>query len=432
MSTASFSRSRTGDRFYNPPARRQQQQQLLKQSQNHHQQEEREVIRKEKLQYQQFNRNQPNHRRQKWPLTAEVKGKAVEQRTELDECVSTATSVSTRTTIATPGVASSSLSNSTNLDRFLEYTTPSVQAQYFSKTSMKGWQTKEDEFRQYFVLGDLWESFKEWSAYGAGVPLLLNGSDSVVQYYVPYLSGIQLYIDPSKPSPKTRRPGEESDESSREPSSNGSSDGEAERGLNSHDVWRPREVAEFNSLQGLRVKSSNGSSSDEGESSSSTGVLIFEYFEHDTPFSREPLADKISLLASRFPELNTYRSCDLSSSSWISVAWYPIYRIPTGPTLQNLDSCFLTFHFLSTPFSGGRHEWQCHFTSSPSKISNCLPLPIFGMACYKFKISMWDQNGGDESPKANSLMQAADEWLRHLNVNHPDYRFFASHNYYWR
>lgn len=50
------------------------------------------------------------------------------------------------------------------------------------------------------MLGDLWESFKEWSAYGAGIPLLLNGSDSVVQYYVPYLSGIQLYVDPSKSS----------------------------------------------------------------------------------------------------------------------------------------------------------------------------------------------------------------------------------------
>ena len=69
---------------------------------------------------------------------------------------------------------------------------------------MKGWRTQGDEFRSYFVLGDLWESFKEWSAYGAGVPLLLNGSDSVVQYYVPYLSGIQLYIDPSKPSLRIR------------------------------------------------------------------------------------------------------------------------------------------------------------------------------------------------------------------------------------
>ncbi|KAF3773379.1 hypothetical protein EJ110_NYTH55433 [Nymphaea thermarum] len=63
-----------------------------------------------------------------------------------------------------------------------------------------------DEFHPFLMLGDLWESFKEWSAYGAGVPLVLNGSDSVVQYYVPYLSAIQLYADSSscpqsKPSP---------------------------------------------------------------------------------------------------------------------------------------------------------------------------------------------------------------------------------------
>lgn len=56
----------------------------------------------------------------------------------------------------------------------------------------------------YIVLGDLWDSFREWSAYGAGVPLLLNGSDSVVQYYVPYLSGIQLYRDPSRSLPQRR------------------------------------------------------------------------------------------------------------------------------------------------------------------------------------------------------------------------------------
>lgn len=50
----------------------------------------------------------------------------------------------------------------------------------------------------YFVLGDLWESFKEWSAYGTGVPLLLNDTDLVMQYYVPYLSAIQLYVEPKR------------------------------------------------------------------------------------------------------------------------------------------------------------------------------------------------------------------------------------------
>ncbi|PQM33759.1 imidazole glycerol phosphate synthase hisHF chloroplastic [Prunus yedoensis var. nudiflora] len=31
------------------------------------------------------------------------------------------------------------------------------------------WRTHEPELHPYFVLGDLWESFKDWSAYGAWV-----------------------------------------------------------------------------------------------------------------------------------------------------------------------------------------------------------------------------------------------------------------------
>lgn len=69
---------------------------------------------------------------------------------------------------------------------------------------MRGWRNYEVRKDSYFLLDDLWQSFKEWSVYGVGVPLLLNGSDSIVQYYVPYLSGIQLYIDPSKPLPSLR------------------------------------------------------------------------------------------------------------------------------------------------------------------------------------------------------------------------------------
>jgi hypothetical protein len=56
----------------------------------------------------------------------------------------------------------------------------------------------------YFCLDDLWESFREWSAYGAGVPLVLNGGESVIQYYVPYLSAIQLYADPARHDASTR------------------------------------------------------------------------------------------------------------------------------------------------------------------------------------------------------------------------------------
>jgi len=39
-------------------------------------------------------------------------------------------------------------------------------------------------------------------------------------------------------------------------------------------------------------KPSTGSPSEETESSNPPGQLIFQYFEHETPYNREPLADK--------------------------------------------------------------------------------------------------------------------------------------------
>ncbi|CAH1431342.1 unnamed protein product [Lactuca virosa] len=226
------------------------------------------------------------------------------------------------------------LSSLCNLERFLESITPFVPAQYPSKRDVRGWRT-QDECQPYFVLGDLWESFKEWSAYGAGVPLILNDSDSVVQYYVPYLSGIQLYSDPLKSSTKSRQHIEES------------------------------------------------FSSDDNESPTPQNCLSFEYLERNQPWGREPLTDKILDLARKFPELKNMKSCDLLPSSWLSVAWYPIYRIPMGPTLKDLDACFLTFHNLHTPMTGN----ECGETDGFPKMS----LPVFGLASYKLKSTIVDQ-----------------------------------------
>ncbi|KAM1215773.1 hypothetical protein ACFX2J_012142 [Malus domestica] len=382
MSGVSIARIRGDNRFYNPPAIRQQQQ--------------RKKLEEEK------------HQRQS---------------VDSDDCETS---------------YSSGSGDATNLDRFLEYTTPVVAAQYFSKTSVRGWRSREAELHPYFVLGDLWESFKEWSAYGAGVPLLLNGSDSVIQYYVPYLSAIQLYVDPSKSSTRIR-PGDESDaESSRETSSDGSSDYGTERGFNNVPYgtlgWQNATDVNGHGWNKTvpRTEPLNGSSSDEsGEACNPPGQLIFQYMEHDQPFGREPLADKISFLASQFPELRTYRSCDLSPSSWISVAWYPIYRIPTGPTLQSLDACFLTFHFVSTPTKGASTD-RLQFGGPRARDNQSanfkLSLPIFGLASYKFKVPFWNSNGVYECQKADSLLRAADNWLRQLQVHHPDFNFFVSHS----
>lgn len=55
-----------------------------------------------------------------------------------------------------------------------------------------------------------------------------------------------------------------------------------------------------------------------------------------------------------------------------------------------------------------------------------ISLPVFGLASYKFKSTIWTPSGG-EKQLANSLLQSADDWLRQYHVDHPDHRFFASH-----
>jgi hypothetical protein len=104
------------------------------------------------------------------------------------------------------GVSSSSASPSgrllhSNLDCFLDVTTPKVKPQTLRKSCLRDPSLKrciDPDGIPFFSLGDLWDSFDEWSAYGAGVPLMLNGDENVVQYYVPYVSALQLYTLPSR------------------------------------------------------------------------------------------------------------------------------------------------------------------------------------------------------------------------------------------
>ncbi|KAL8216812.1 hypothetical protein R6Q57_023649 [Mikania cordata] len=317
----------------------------------------------------------------------------------------------------------------TNLDRFMKHTTPVVTAQHFPKTSIKRWRNQENGYRPYFILGDLWESLNEWSAYGAGVPLVLNESDSVIQYYVPYLSAIQLYVDSSAPLTKLRRPGEESDsDSSRATSSDGSYEPRVEEN-NDGSI-----VKNFNKLTLRDDNYFDGNGAEESEIRNSPEHLIFEYFERALPYHRAPVTDKISDLASKFPELKTYRSCDLTQSSWVSIAWYPIYRIPVGPSLQNLDASFLTFHSLSTQIKSMDMD-KPHQHGSPAikvddvGIPSQLTLPIFGLAVYKFRTSDWTQSGSHGTEVVNSLMNSTENWLRSLNVLHPDFVFFKNRDF---
>ncbi|KAH7676504.1 hypothetical protein IHE45_07G020800 [Dioscorea alata] len=385
------------DRFYNPPAMRRQ---LLLQQQKLQEQPSAAAAQPQKA-----------VRPRTKPAAPVVEVREAENRAESDDSSAKPSASGSSSSSSVSSTSSSPLllppSPAGNLERFIEFTSPSVAAQYFSKTSVRGRRNRDGaDLCPYFNLEDLWESFAEWSAYGAGVPLVLNGRDSVVQYYVPYLSALQIYVDSS------RCPGEESVGDIGQGTSSDGSEGDANQ---------------FS-------RQNRDDPANDTEISNQPERPIFEYLERDPPYGREPLADKISSLASRFPDLKTYRSCDLHPSSWISVAWYPIYRIPIGPTLRDLDACFLTFHLLATPIktnSSGpnkdRPSSSARKSGGANGMSTKLHLPVFGLSSYKFKGSIWTSDSDAEQQQVTSLQETADKWLRDRQVNHPDFRFFASH-----
>eukprot|EP00250_Pteridium_aquilinum_P005782 c15824_g1_i1 orf=181-501(+) len=59
---------------------------------------------------------------------------------------------------------------SSNVQRFLQHTTPRVPAQFLPKTHLRSVCSQGSDRCEmgFFSLNDLWDSFDEWSAYGAG------------------------------------------------------------------------------------------------------------------------------------------------------------------------------------------------------------------------------------------------------------------------
>lgn len=101
-------------------------------------------------------------------------------------------------------------------------------------------------------------------------------------------------------------------------------------------------------------------------------------------------------------------------------------------------TCRYISHDFDFSFVNGTGKNQPQFiTSSGRKVygadgSSKIPLPVFGLASYKLRGSILTPNGADQWKQANSLLQDADNWLRNLQVNLPDFQFFVSHNSQWR
>lgn len=295
-----------------------------------------------------------------------------------------------------------------NLECFLDSTTPVVPSQFLSKSEIRNlnrlWHPWERERVEFFTLGDLWNCFDEWSAYGAGVPINVDdagGHETIVQYYVPYLSAIQIFT--SNSSLNYQR--EETDSETRDSFSDSLSEESESEKVSRWDGCSSDECAVFDQETPSHLNDR-------------LGHLYFQYFDRSTPYGRVPLMDKISSLSKRYPGLMSLRSVDLSPATWMAVAWYPIYHIPMGRTIKDLSTCFLTYHTLSSSF---QEMDENGLSKRQRKEGICVP--AFGLATYKMQGDVWI-SGKKDKEKIASFVSVADSWLRQLGVQHHDFNHF--------
>ncbi|CAA6666603.1 unnamed protein product [Spirodela intermedia] len=271
-----------------------------------------------------------------------------------------------------------------NLESFLKCATPAVRTQFLPKVTMifpsplfSFVVAPGRDSIGYFVLEDLWDCYDEWSAYGVGAPIRLNGHETVVQYYTPYLSALQIYTGKSLDL---------------------SSDNEEGR------------LSRTNSISSNRMWDSDDSGTDQDTElkiKKPLGKLYCQYFDHSSPHQRLPISG-----------LNSLRSIDLSPASWMAVAWYPIYHLPSQRNPKELYSAFLTYHSLCSSFEEGLKTRETGGTTA---------LPPFGLATYRMQRRVWVKPGTEDSQKISSLLSAASSWLTQVDaIHHPDFGFFVS------
>jgi len=296
---------------------------------------------------------------------------------------------------STPVAASTSASagDASNIEAFVASTTPVFIARRRAEDVRGDGETssssKDDDVS--YVLSELWDAFVEPSAFGAEVPLRLQEGQDVSQYYVPFLSGVQLFVR-----------------------------GEAGEG-------------EGGGEGGARKKPGAG-----------TAELIFEFFEKSSPYTRASMSETIESILEENPRLREMTTRDLAPSSWMSVAWYPIYRIPQGTMLHDVQGCFLTYHAL---YVGELRDGDIACPLPPrmtdaqealidQRVKRTLErdggggdgrarvLRPFGLSMYKMQGDVWAAND-DVTEWMNKLMDGAYTWLRMRKTVHPDYEFFS-------
>ncbi|KAM7479539.1 hypothetical protein LguiA_027752 [Lonicera macranthoides] len=317
-----------------------------------------------------------------------------------------------------------------NLQCLLRSVTPMVPSKPIPQSCLydinNTWKPAGKPITESFTLSDLWGCYDEWSAFGAGTQVLLNNGETLDQYYVPYLSGIQLYIN--KPPTPLRTPKQRA----------GAREFEIE--FWSSDESKSGQLSRSSSNNSNKTWDLNfGDSGDLSPRKDLFGDLYFEYFDTGPPYWRIPLFERVSEYIHTYRGLTTLKNVDLSPASWMAVAWYPIYHVPAKISMKEMQACFITYHTLSAYyqdyFNGNEEFEKVIFPRSEVvpedalegrvKASNIIYLPPFGLATYKMQGDVWVNPTTSDPAQLYELQNNAYSWLRQLGVQHHDYNFFT-------
>ncbi|XVF44637.1 hypothetical protein PTKIN_Ptkin02bG0139900 [Pterospermum kingtungense] len=324
-------------------------------------------------------------------------------------------------------------SNHSNLQYFLQCITPIVPTRLLPNQASNGFLQTHDEAEkdivEGFTLRDLWHSYTEWSAYGASVPIVLNNGDHVVQYYTPSLSALQIYT--RKPLSSPRSVFDQIDEKFWGLAHR------AEQGNGSFYNYRGRDKINKSSSNVSCLSPNttwyNSTTFPFGSCCTQTanqcGYLYYQYNEMASPYDRLPLIVKIKELAKHYPGLVDLCSTDLSPYSWMAIAWYPVYQIPTVRNAKELSACFLTYHPLSSLSQGSKNIMSEKEKLQGKSCSGEISLPPFAVVTYKMSGTLWINPETSDQDIIICQRTAACYWLKQLQFQHHDFNFFMSRQF---
>ncbi|CAI5526814.1 unnamed protein product [Closterium sp. Naga37s-1] len=307
----------------------------------------------------------------------------------------------------------------------------------------------------FFALSDLWDALEECSAYSAAVPLHLPPTGApATQHYAPSISGLQLFSRLPASAAGPPAPRLHSCSPLEQPSL-ASSPHSPHYPHSPHSPHSPQSPHSPPSPWEAYLEEGGNGRCEEGAEAwcrdCSGGRPLLEFFERAPPHCRPPLYTKVAELERECAVLRRTSSLQLHPRSWIAIAWYPVYSIPTAATTRDLSASFLTFHSLSSPLPSSSGScslcrarfWIAppslpvfqsakHLPARPSSDSAdgasegrqrgvfTTPLVPFGFAGYKTWGTVWSDRGA-----VRGLEVAATQWLRQIDANLPDHAFFS-------